>query len=102
MSFQLGRPSTLVALALGAALGLAAAAFIFESNFLEVALEAGLLVEVVLVGEPDAADMDDNNVESTVQSERTYIRTQTLLISGCADFYSLLIAYHNTSTRLDT
>ena len=82
MSFQLGRPSTLI---LEAALGLAAA-FTFESDFLEVALEAGLLVEI-LAGEPDAADIDDNNVEITVESKRTYIRSQYLLISGCANLF---------------
>lgn len=60
-----------MALILGAALGLAAA------DFLVVTLEADLLVEVGLAGELDAADMDDNNVEfSTVQSRRTYIRSQ--------------------------
>ena len=67
MSFQLGRPSALVALVLGAALGLAIT-FTFAFDFLEVTLEAGLLVEDGLAGEPDAADMDDNNVESTVYS----------------------------------
>ena len=76
MSFQLGRLSALVALVLGAALGLAAA-FTFEADFLEVVLETGLLVEAGLAGEPDAVDMDDNNVESTVQSKRTYIRCST-------------------------
>ena len=64
------------------ALGLAAA-FTFESDFLEVTLEAGLLVEVALAGEPNAADMDDNNVESTVKSKLLIL----LLISGCAGFY---------------
>lgn len=52
MSFQLGRPSVLVAL--GATLGLGAA----FTDFLEV--EVGLAGEV---------DMDDNNVESTIQSK---------------------------------
>jgi hypothetical protein len=72
MSFQLGRPSALVALVLvlGAALGLAAA-FTFEAGFLEV--ETGFLeVEVGLAREIDAADMDDNNVENTVQVQ-TYL-----------------------------
>jgi hypothetical protein len=79
MSFQLGRPSALVALVLvlGAALGLAAV-FTFEAGFLEVETgfleaEAGFLeVEVDLAREIDAADMDDNNVESTVQVQ-TYL-----------------------------
>lgn len=99
ISFQLGRPSALVALVLGAALGLVAS--FIEADFLGAVLEASL-VEVGLAGEPDAADMDDNNVESTVESKRTYIRSSTLLIGGCADFCSLLIAYHNASTRLHT
>ena len=43
----------MVALILEAALGLAAA----FTDFLEVALEGGLLVEVALAGEPDIADM---------------------------------------------
>jgi hypothetical protein len=62
MSFQLGRPLTLVTLVLGAALGVAAAV-----------LDTGLLAE----RPADAADMDDNNVESTVQSKHTYIGAST-------------------------
>ena len=100
MSFQVGRPSDLVALVLGAALGLAAA-FTFESDFLEVTLEAGLPVEVGLVGEWDAANMDNNNVESIEQSKCTYIRSQYCLSVAVLTFI-LLIAYHNASTRLDT
>ena len=99
MSFQVGRPSGLVALVLEAAVGLAA--FTFESDFLEVTLGAGLLVEVGLVGERDAADMDNNNVETTKHSKRTYIRSQYCLSVAVLTFI-LLIAYHNASTRLDT
>jgi hypothetical protein len=50
MSFQLGRPSALMTLVLGATLDLAAA----FTDFLGVVLEVGLLVEV---GESDAADI---------------------------------------------
>lgn len=73
MSFQLGRPSGL------ATLDMRAAAFTFEAGFLEVVLEAGLLIEVRRTGESDATDMDDNNVANTVQSKRTYIRSSTCL-----------------------
>ena len=98
MSFQLGRPPALVTLALGTSLALVAAAF---TDFLVVVLEAGLLVEVGLVGEPDTTDMDDNNVEGTVQYTN-------VLILGASTAYQwlcrllLLIGYHNASTRRDT
>ena len=99
MSFQLGRPSALVVLVFGTARGLAVA-FTFESNFMGN-LEVGLLVEAGLAGEPVAADMDDNNVENTVQSKRTYIRSQYCLSVAVLTFI-LLIAYQNASTRRDT
>lgn len=93
-----------MALALGEALVLAAAAFtevgFLEIGFLTVDLKRGffeLVDEAGFTGEPDATDMAIIMWQVQYDSN-VFILGARLLISGCADFYSLLIA---SATRRD-
>ena len=79
----------LAALVWEVALGLAVA-FTFEPGFLEaIVLERGFLDEG-LAGELDAADIAIK-IWKIEYGPKVFILGVSLLISGCADFYSLLI-----------
>lgn len=97
MSFQVGRPAvvpTLVALGLGVAL----AATVFPC------LETGfLLFDFLKVDEAGLAEELDTTDMAIIICKVRYLskRIYQLLISGCADFCSLLITYYVYTTRRD-